>query len=202
MRSQVVFVMHPHDESEFISVIRAEAGIVFVVGPNWSSPRPPITIEPERGGNYLMIWKPSETPELKGKHHRKGGDEWWYCENEFLTIQFLRSGFQYDDPFLIEGRIAIATTSDDNNYFHKPSADSIETRFKALKRFIRKAYTNNVLIWQNTSLSRSKTNPTKPATNVWVGPNAMQWLHEDAENRWVQQFRSANARAYLVDLVP
>lgn len=202
MRSQVVFVMHPKDEIEFTSVITGEAGVVFVDGPKWPTPRPAIAIELERAGNYLMIWKPSETPELTAKHHRKGDDEWWYCENEYLTIQFLRSGFQHDEPFLFEGRIAIATTNDDRDYFDKPSADSIERRFKALKTFIRKAYTNNVLIWQNTSLPRSRTNPTKPATNVWVGPNAMQWLNDDPAKRWVQQFRNASARAYLMDLVP
>jgi hypothetical protein len=202
MRSQVVFVMHPLDEAEFAKVVISEPGTVFVDGPNWSTPRPPSTRDLNGAGNYLMIWNPSETPRLTGKHCRKDDIEWWYCKNEFLTIQFLRSGFQYGEPYLFDGRIAVGTTMP-GEATHAPSAPSIERRFKTLKKIIQKAYANNVLIWQSISSPRSKTNPLKPAATHWVGPHALQWLREDPRNRWVQQVRNAGpvARAYLLDLV-
>src|SRR5260370_19404575 len=161
MRSEVVFVMHPSDEAEFVNLVIAEPGTVLVNGPTWSSPRPPIKTDIQSCGNYAMIWNPSETPALAGRHLRKENAEWWYCENEFLTIQFLRSGFQFGEPFLFEGRTALATTDKGGGEFHGPSAHAIEERFKRLRKFIKKNYANGVIIWQNTSLPRSKTNPLK-----------------------------------------
>jgi hypothetical protein len=194
--------MHPKDEAGFLSLITAEPGTVFVDGPSWSSPRPPIVTEVEKARNYLIIWNPSETPELKGKHHRKDNVEWWYCENEFLTIQFLRSGFQHGNSFLIGGRIAIQTTKHDRSYFHELSAAAIEKRFRRLRSFIKKTYTNNVIIWQQIGRPRCKTNPSKPTANDWVGPYAMEWLREVPEERWVQQVPNPGAaRGYSLDLV-
>jgi hypothetical protein len=200
MRSQFVFVMHPEDETEFAQYIIAESGVVFVDGPSWPVPRPPTMTDIHNGGNYLMIWNPTETPDLMANHHQKDGKEWWYCNNEFLTIQFLRSGFQYDEPYLFEGRIAIATTDKTKVYYHEPTASSIERRFKTLTKLLKKTYTNKVIIYQNVSLPRSKTNPLRPSTNCWVGPHAMEWLREEPSNRWVQQFREGRARGYLIDL--
>jgi hypothetical protein len=193
--------MHPEDENEFARIITSEDGTVFVDGPIWHQARPPITREILTAGNHLMIWNPSETPDLVGTYRRKDEKEWWYCDNEFLTIQFLRSGFQFGEPFLFEGRIAVCTTAKDKSYFHEASAAAIELRFKKLRKYIKKCYTNEVIIWQALSFSRSKTNPLKPDSSVWVGSYALQWLEEEPRNRWVQQFRNAGARGYLLDLI-
>jgi hypothetical protein len=99
--------MHPMDEAEFVEAVLAEPGVVFVDGPSWTTPQPPTLTDIQSAGNYLMIWKPSETPQLRANRHRQDDQEWWYCKNEYLTIQFLRSGFQYEEPFLFEGRLAV-----------------------------------------------------------------------------------------------
>jgi hypothetical protein len=201
MRSETRFVMHPEDETEFARIVSSEAGNVFVDGPKWRGPGPPIARELSTSGIHLMIWNRTETPELVASHHRKDENEWWYCENEFLTIQFLRSGFQFGEPFLFEGRIAVWTTANDKTHFQKSSSPGIEHRFKMLRTYIKKNYTNGVIIWQNLSFPRSKTNPLKPDPGLWVGPQAMRWLAEEPRERWVQQFRNAAARGFLLDLV-
>lgn len=198
MRSSINFVMHPEDEAEFARKVESEAGIVFVDGPKWNQPQPPIAGEIGSAGQYLMIWNPLQTPELIGKHYRNEATEWWYCENEFLTIQFLRSGFQWGEPYLFEGRIAVSTRSDDSSDCY---ATSVERRFKALRNYIKKNYSNNKIIWQALSLPRSKTNPSKLNPCLWVGPHALDWLEHDPTQRWVQQFRGAGPRGYRVDLV-
>ncbi|MCA8990123.1 MAG: hypothetical protein KDA78_20920, partial [Planctomycetaceae bacterium] len=201
MRSEVCFVMHPEDEKDFVRIITSEQGVVLVNGPKWDQPDPPVCHDINRAGNYLMIWNPSETPGLTANHHRKEDKEWWYCNNEHLTIQFLRSGFQYHEPYLFAGRIAVCTTSLEKTVHDPSSAEQIERRFKSLRKQIQKTYRNSILIWQNPSLPRSRTNPQKPAPNVWIGPHAIQWLEEQPAERWVQQFRGAKPRGYLVDLV-
>jgi hypothetical protein len=93
MRSQIRFVMHDEDEHEFVQEVLAEPGTVFVNGPKWATEEPPVLSRVEDGdGFYQMIWNPGETLALTGKHYAKGDEESWYCENEFLTLQFLRSG--------------------------------------------------------------------------------------------------------------
>lgn len=201
MRSDIRFVMHPDDEAEFAEKVISETGTVFVDGPIWSEPQPPVTEDIRTAGNDLMIWNSSETPELTGTHHRKEGKEWWYCNNEFLTIQFHRSGFHSELPFLVEGSIAVCTTSKDKVFYDEPSAESIERRFRTLRNFIKKSYVNKAIIWQSVSLPRSKTNPLKPDPYVWVSPHAMNWLERKPKNRFVQQFRSAGTSGYLLDLV-
>lgn len=201
MRSETRLVMHPEDESEFARFVTSEVGTVFVEGPNWQLSRPAVSSEIATVGSDLMIWNPLETPELIGTHYRNEASEWWCCENRFLTIQFLRSGFQFGEPFLSEGRIAVATTDKDKSVFHTPSASAIEKRYTALRKFIRKHYVNGKIIWQALSFPRSATNPLKPDSCLWVGPRAMCWLEQAPETRWVQQFRSANARGYLIDLL-
>lgn len=201
MRSEFCFVMHPEDEVDFVQFVTSEQGVVFVDGPKWDQPRPPFCSDIEKAGNYLMIWNSSETTGLTANHHQKEKSEWWYCNNEHLTIQFLRSGFQFDEPFLFEGRIAVCTTSKEKTVYAPSSAEQIERRFKNLRKHLKKTYRNSTLIWQNTSLPRSETNPSKPAPNVWIGPHALQWLEEQPKERWVQQFRGAVARGYILDLV-
>jgi hypothetical protein len=201
MRSDLRFVMHPSDEEEFAKIVNAEPGTVFVDGPSWSTPRPPISKDLRHAGHYLIIWNPSETPPLTGKHYKNNGEEWWYCKNEFLTIQFLRSGFKYKEPYLFEGRIAVATTDKSKRFFHELSASRVESRYKALRKAIKKVYKNNVIIWQSLSSPRSWNNPLKPDRTIWVGPHAMQWLRQNERQRWVQQCRGAGARGYLLDLV-
>lgn len=201
MQSQVTFIMHPADEASFVETIMGEPGVVLVDGPKWSSCQPPVVSDVRRAGYYLMIWNLKETPPLKGARYGDQKKRWWYCENEFHTIQFLRSGFQDGESFLFEGRIAIATTDKGKTFYDEATARSVERRFKALKRFIQKSYANGVIIWQSPSAPRSKTNPLKPAKDVWVGPQALQWLHDDPRSHWVQQFRGAGARGHTVDLV-
>ena len=60
---------------------------------------------------------------------------------------------------------------------------------------------NKVVIWQNRSLPRSRTNPIKPDVSLWVGPHAIRWLEQDPEHRWVRGIPDAPARGYLIDLV-
>lgn len=201
MRSQICFVMHPRDEKEFARLVTSEPGTQFVDGPIWKQPAPPISGDIHTAGNYLMIWNPSETADLMGTHHVNGEKEWWYCKNEYLTIQFLRSGFQFGEPFLFEGRLAVCTAGKNESVFDASSAERIERRFKNLRTHIKRAYRNSTIIWQNLSLPRSKTNPLKPAPNLWGGPHAMHWLEQEPTQRWVQQFREAKARGYILDLL-
>jgi hypothetical protein len=201
MRSQLVFIMHPADEIKFTDLILSEPGTVFVNGPRWSSSTPPTTTEIHGSGDYLMIWHPSEAPGLSGRHYQKEETEWWYCENEFLTVQFLRSGFQFGETYLFGGRIAITTTNIDKAILDEPSAHLVEARFKKLSKAIKKIHKNKLIIWQDPSSPRSGTNPIKPDATVWVGPHALKWLEEDPNNRWVQPFRGAGAKGYLLDLV-
>src|SRR5262245_3906995 len=102
--------MHPKDEAEFVRTVSTERGTVFVDGPRWSSPGPPATTDIKKCDTYVMIWNTHETPFLSASHYRNEDAEWWYCDSEFWTIQFLRSGFQFGEPYLFEGRIAISTT--------------------------------------------------------------------------------------------
>lgn len=148
-----------------------------------------------------MIWSPFETPPLTGTHHHNDHGDWWYCNNEFLTIQFLRSGLQNNETSLFTGRLAFATDNGEA-LLHEPSAPSIEKRFKRLKRFVKAKYENDTIIWQNISLPRSKTNPGKPAANLWIGPHALRWLREAPKERWVQVFRGTGASGFILDLVP
>lgn len=191
MRSEIQFVMHQDDEKSFIQEIYSESSVVLVNGPKWDTPDPPILSSVIYGDDfYQMIWNSDETETLTGRHHFKDDNQWWYCENEHLTIQFLRSRIY--PSYLVVGRLAV--TSEDNK---------IESRFKRYRKWIKKHCTNNALIWQNFSRPRSRTNPSKPSVTHWVGQEAMRWMEESPQERWVQQFPQIDAttRAYLVDLV-
>ena len=201
MRSQISFVMHPEDEVEFVSLALTEPNTVFVNGPKWTTPTPALSTDIASVGNYLMIWNPSETRPLSARHHEKDGKEWWYCDNEFLTIQFIRSGIE-GERFLFTGRLAVATTEKwSEAVYDKESAASVERRFKSLSRAIKKMYSNGVILWQDVSRPRSRTNPSKPDPACWIGPHALRWLNGDPKDRYVQQFRNVGAHAYLIDLV-
>ena len=202
MRSSINFVMHPDDEAEFARVVMSEHGTVFVDGPRWRSPEPPIVSDLQEADSYLMIWNPSETVPLTTKHYNNDGTESWYCQNQFVTIQFLRSGLQDGEPpFLFTGRIAANTTDQCKTLYDAASAPSVEKRYNALRKQIKKTYTNSVLIWQDRTLPRSATNPGKPDASLWVGPHALPWLRADPMIRRVQQFKNAGASCWLVDLV-
>ncbi len=202
MRGQVRTVMLPEDERELVRIVASETGTVLVDGPKWDTPEPPIVSRLEESGEYLIIWNRSEHPSLTAKRYEKDGAVWWYCRNEEVTIQFLRSEHRPGDPWVSDGRLAITTTQrgEQSEPGRKPSA--VERRYLALKRHIQKTYTNKVVIWQNLSMPRSKTNPSTPDVSLWVGPHALRWLEHDPENRRVQQFPQSVARGYLLDLVP
>ena len=68
MRSQVRFVLYPDDEWEFAEFIPAELGTIFVDGPKWLEPEPPVTSKIDEAGSYLMILNPKQTPPMKANH--------------------------------------------------------------------------------------------------------------------------------------
>ena len=195
MRSQITFIMHPDDQAEFVDEVLSESGVVLVDGPKWETPDPPLLSGAEEGGRHLMIWNADETRPLLGRHHTHDGDQWWYCKNESLTLQFLRSSLY--ESFIVEGRIAVG--SDDAG----KSAAAVDKRYKRLRRWLKKTYTNGVLFWQNVNAGRSATNPGKPCSSSWVGPHAMAWLEQAPEDRWAEQDGPdpRPVRGYLVDLV-
>jgi hypothetical protein len=106
------------------------------------------------------------------------------------------------DPYVHDGRLAVATTQRGEQAEPGRKVSAVERRYLALKRHIQKTYTNKVVIWQNLSLPRSRTNPIKPDVSLWIGPHALHWLEQDPANRWVQGIPGAPARGYLIDLVP
>lgn len=193
--------MHTDDEREFAEFILADLGTIFVDGPKWDKPEPPVTSKIDDAGSYLMIWNPKQTPPMKANHYDNEHGEWWYCKSEQFTIQFLRSGFQHNEPFLFEGRIAVATTEQGTKETAMGWVQSVEERYKNLRKWIRKRCQNDVLIYQNTDLPRSPTNPCKVAADIWIGPHALKWLESNPGGRWVQQSRGGKPRAYLIDLV-
>ena len=199
MRSQIRFVMHPDDETDFVARVKDEPGTVLIDGPKWPTPDPPLVADLARAGSYLILWNARDARRLETRHYERYGVEWWYCVED-PTIQFLRSGFQFGEAFLVEGSIAVGTPHEGVRERWECHA-AVEKRYESLRKVIRKSYVNNVLIWQNTTLPRSKTNPVKPARDVWVGPHALQWMRTAPRGRWVQQFRDSAARAYLIDLV-
>jgi hypothetical protein len=202
MRSEVRLMMLPEDEDEFLRSILDEPGTVLVDGPRWDTPEPPIASDFAGVGPHLLVWKPSEHPKLAANRHEKGGSAWWYCRDERATIQFLRCRYRPGDRFVSEGRLAVATTERGERTTPGSPASPVERRFLALRRRIHKVYTNRVIIWQNRSLPRSRTNPLKPDPGLWVGPRALRWLEDAPEDRWVQVVPGSHARGYLLDLVP
>ncbi len=94
-----------------------------------------------QGGGYQLIWHPIEAPDLGAVKRCLTDSQWWYCNKEFLTVQFLRSGF-HNDTVLLEGRIAIATTDKDKNILDPTSAPHIEKRYVRLRNSMKEIFTN------------------------------------------------------------
>jgi hypothetical protein len=53
VRSEIRTVMLPEDESDLVRIIVAEADIVFLDGPKWNTPEPPIVSRLEACESYL-----------------------------------------------------------------------------------------------------------------------------------------------------
>lgn len=202
MRSEVRFVMLPEVEAVLFRLITSDAGTVLVNGPRWGTPEPPIVARLEDAGPHLLIWSPSDHASLAANRHEKDGRVWWYCRDEGATIQFLRSRHRPGESFIYEGRLAVATTQRGEPPGSGVTASVVQSRYLSLKRQIQKSCRNKVVIWQNRSLPRSRTNPLMPDAGLWAGPEALCWLEEDSANRWVQVVPDAHARGYLLDMVP
>lgn len=185
MRSQIRFVMHPSDESDFVTHVLLDESVCLVDGPRWKSAIPQTFRVLERiSGSYCIIWSTIDVPSLDARYIPSCND--WYCESEDATIQFLRSQVLHD--VIIEGRLAISTSNDT-----KPlailTAKGVERRYKLLSKFIKKHYVNSVVHWCNPSLPfgsaslERSANPGKPDPQLWIGPHALQWLQENQARR-------------------
>ena len=190
MRSQFRFVMHPDDERAFAAYLLAERDVLLIDGPRWSTPQPrPYRALEDVKGNYCIVWSPQDCSALKSRQLPDSNA--WYCEDESFIIQFLRS--QIFDNVVTEGRLAVSTSG-------LPSQLGVEKRFKALVRHAKKNYSNATLQWVNPTLPEAgatrgrSANPSKPDTQVWVAPYAMQWL-QGSSGRCVKQFTNAVVEA-------
>ncbi len=198
MNSQVRFAMHPSDERDFEQLLLADGSVRFIAGPRWNDEEP-VTCRSlaDVDNTYCIVWSTSDISRLKADYLPKCGD--WYCRSEHATIQFLRS--EMDDSLIIEGRIAIKTAPTPD--FPESSVKSLEARYGLLRKYLRKTYSNSVLRWQNATHPcapvgpNRSANPSKPDSQVWVGPHALRWLREGKDRR-VKQFRQAGAEAILV----
>ncbi|MEM8672074.1 MAG: hypothetical protein AAGG48_31450 [Planctomycetota bacterium] len=182
--------MHPDDECEFASEILSDDSVQLIDGPRWKTKTPETFRTLSNIGTYCVIWSTSDMPELTARYVETCDD--WYCQSEYATIQFLRSELQ--DSILTEGSIAIATLQD------APCEQSVEARYKTLRRFIKKRYTNSIVQWCNPQAPlaparpKRSANPSKPDPQVWVGPHALQWLEADTTRR-IKQHRSSIVEA-------
>ncbi|NHZ41542.1 hypothetical protein [Massilia aquatica] len=196
MRSQLRFVMHPDDESEFATLMLADEHVHLIDGPRWksASPRQFRSLD-QVTGRYCIIWSMQDCPTLSARYIPACDD--WYCNSEEFTIQFLRSDTV--GAVITEGRIAVSTPATESE-----GTQSLERRFKQLARFIKKHSTNSIVQWCNPDLpflpavpGRS-ANPSKPDPQVWIGRHAVNWLQEDKERR-VKQFAQSSVEARLID---
>ena len=179
--------MHPEDELEFEAQILADQSVQLVDGPRWKTKSPEgFRKLSEITGDYCIIWSASDLPHLTARHIKACND--WYCDSEYATIQFLRS--QIQESIITEGRIAISTTE------NQSSSNGVELRYKSLRKFVKKHFTNSIIQWFNPQLpiapasSKRSANPSKPDPQVWVGPSSMRWLEADSERRIKQQLNS------------
>ena len=200
MRSDLRFIMHPVDERDFVSQLLTDETVRLIDGPRWKTAAPQAfrALDSIRG-SYCIIWSTAEAPTLKARYIPSRDD--WYCESESATIQFLRS--QVFGDVITEGRLAV-NTSHPSEALGTAGAAGIERRFKLLSRFIKKQYANSVVQWCNPSLPLApaapgrSANPSKPDSQVWVGPQALQWLEEDGTRR-IKQFTNSPVEARLVE---
>jgi len=180
MRSQLRFIMHPDDEHLLLEAVLRDPLVVLIDGPRWKASSPQTARTLSGIGSYCIIWSPADLGGLDARFIPECDD--WYCESEHSTIQFLWSSLS--GASVTEGRVAISTDR------ASPSAASgVERRFKALRKLIKKTYSNSMVRWQNPKLplahagpSRS-ANPSKPDTSLWVGPAAMIWMRADERRR-------------------
>ena len=193
MRNQVRFAMHPDDEQLVLRELLREPAVVLIDGPRWKSSQPTTSRDIATCGSYCIIWSLDDAPELSARFMPQCND--WYCVSENLTIQFLRSTI--DGSILIEGRFAVSTED-----VPPSAAAGLERRFKALRKMIKKTYSNSVVCWQNPGLpfapagpSRS-ANPSKPDASLWLGPGAMAWMEAD-ERRRIKQFKAGGVEGVL-----
>lgn len=201
MKSQVRFVMHPSDESEFERLLLADESVRFIAGPRWIKEEP-ITSRSlaDIDDTYCIIWATSDISRLDAEYIPTCDD--WYCRSGHATIQFLRS--EMDEFLITEGRIAVSTIPSHN--FPDSSVKSLEMRYGMLRKYLRKNYSNSIIQWQNPMLPYApkgpnrSANPSEPDTQVWVGPHALRWLREGKDRR-IKQMRQSIVEAVLVDSI-
>ena len=195
MKSQIRFVMHPNDEADFFSKCLASSDIFLIDGPRWQAPNPKVHQSlADINGNYCIVWSNQDADRLQSRYVHECGD--WYCDSEFLTIQFLRS--QLIDQVLTEGHLAVSTSG-----ANEAQTKALSQRFKLYSSYLKREYSNAIIEWFNPNLPESSlglnvsANPTKPDLQVWVGPHARNWMLQDARHR-IKQFRSSVVEARLV----
>lgn len=169
--------MHPEDEQALAAELLRDPSIRFVDGPRWKQARPIPSRELSEVGHYCIVWSVDDLPKLAADFIPSCND--WYCRSEHSTIQFLRSSLEGN--VLTDGRFSVSTEG-----AKAAAAESIERRFKAVRRFLKKSYLSSVVQWANVNVpfapataSRS-ANPSKPDSSFWVGPSAAKWLREDS----------------------
>ncbi|MCC6738156.1 MAG: hypothetical protein IT452_03860 [Planctomycetia bacterium] len=200
MRSQVRFAMHPEDECEFVKEVLRDPAVVLLDGPRWKTSSPTTFRSLENIGFYCIIWSPEDRPLLSAEFIPTCND--YYCNSEYATIQFLRSSM-HKDQILTQGRIAISTTGSDKEYFDPRSGERVDSRFKRLRKFIRKNYSNSAVQWLNpdfpiaAATNARSANPSEPDASFWVGPSALNWMGE-REGRIIKQAVSFRTEARLV----
>lgn len=199
MKSQVRFVMHPDDESEFAHLLVRDESIRFIAGPRWKT-EAPISARSltDIASNYCIIWSISDIPEMKAEYIPACND--WYCRSEYATIQLLRS--EIDEIVITEGRIAVSTAPEHD--FPASSVKNLEKRYSNLRKYIRTHYSNSIVQWRNplapyapAGPNRS-ANPGKPDPQVWVGPHALRWLRERSDRK-IKQMRQSIVEAVLIN---
>lgn len=197
MRSQVRFVMHPTDEREFETLLVSDESIRFIAGPRWKAETPKSSRSlADVVDGYCIIWSTSDIAKLKAEYMPACDD--WYCRSEQATIQFLRS--EMDELLITEGRIAVATVESCD--FPAQSVRNLEQRYRTLRRYIRRNFSNSVIQWRNPTIpyapagANRSANPSKPDPQVWIGPHALCWLRERSDRK-VKQFRQSTVEAVL-----
>lgn len=190
--------MHPEDEINFYNYLMEDESVELIDGPRWAKEIPECSRSIENIGDYCIIWSPKDYKILKARYIPTCND--WYCESEYATIQWLRSS---STEKLFDGRIAISTNELGHD-FKESQAKQVEKRFKSLRSFIKKSYTNSVIRWLNINAPISpaspkrSSNPSKPDKQLWVGPEALKMLIENSNVR-VHQKHSAIIQGLVGD---
>ena len=198
MNSQVRFAMHPADERDFEQLLVSDESIRFIAGPRWKAETPETSRSlADTHGYHCMIWSLSDIAKLNAEYIPTCDD--WYCRSEQATIQFLRS--QMDEAVITEGRLAVCTV--ESPAFPASSVANLENRYKKLRSYIKRNFLNSIIQWRNPTLPYApagpnrSANPSKPDSQVWVGPHALRWLQERSDRK-IKQFRESIVEAVLV----